>query len=139
MARVVVVGAGYVGLVTAAGLAELGHSVAALETDPARLELLLAGELPIHEPGLDELVRRGREAGRLEFGSDYAAVVPGADHVFLAVHTPPNPDGTPDTRFVMAAVRMVLAHARPGLTIVTKSTVPVGTADEIDRLVRGSG
>jgi UDPglucose 6-dehydrogenase len=139
MSRITVVGAGYVGLVTAAGLAHLGHPVAVLETDRHRLTRLREGHLPIHEPGLPDIVSEAVSAGRLEFGDNYAAVVPSSDFVFVAVNTPPRADGSADTSYVLAAARSVLEFARPGLIIVTKSTVPVGTGDEIERLVDASG
>jgi UDPglucose 6-dehydrogenase len=139
MSRITVIGAGYVGLVTAAGLAHLGHSVAVLETDRHRLGLLHEGHLPIHEPGLGEMVEDAVAAGRLEFGDDYAAAIPSADFAFLAVHTPPKVDGSADTSFVLGAVRMVLEHALPGLILVTKSTVPVGTGDAIEGIVQDAG
>lgn len=139
MSRITVIGAGYVGLVTGGGLAWMGHSVVLLESDRSRLARLIDGHLPIHEPGLAELLAEAREAGRLRFGHDYAAVIPSSDYAFLAVNTPAGPDGEADTRFVFSAVRMLLEHARPGLTLVTKSTVPVGTGDEIERLVSEAG
>lgn len=139
MSRISVIGAGYVGLVTGAGLAWLGHSVVLLESDRTRLARLANGHVPIHEPGLAELLANARDDGRLEFAGDYAAVIPSSDYAFLAVNTPAGPDGEADTRHVFAAVRMLLEHARPGLTVVTKSTVPVGTGDEIERLVLEAG
>jgi UDPglucose 6-dehydrogenase len=139
MSRICVIGAGYVGLVTGAGLAHLGHSVVTLEVDRERLSRIIAGRLPIQEPGLDELVAEKRAAGLLEFSDSYAAAIPSADYVFLAVNTPPLPDGDSDTTFVFNAVRTVLEHARPGVTIVTKSTVPVGTGDRIEALATEAG
>jgi len=134
-----VVGAGYVGLVTAVGFAELGHTVCCLEIDPARLGRLRDGQLPFHEPGLDRLLARHHAAGRLSFTDDYAAAIPAADIVFIAVHTPPAVDGRADLRFVVAAARSILAHARPGLTIAVKSTVPPGTGDELAALAASAG
>ena len=139
MSRIAVIGAGYVGLVTGVGLARLGHNIVTLEVDPNRLSRILRGQLPIHEPGLEEMVAEERAAGRLEFTDRYAAAIPSADFVFLAVNTPQRPDGEADTSFVFAAMRMVLEHARPGLTVVTKSTVPVGTGDAIEALAYGAG
>ena len=139
MSRITVIGAGYVGLVTAAGLAHLGHTVAALETDRVRLARLREGRLPIHEPGLAEMVADAVATRRLVFGDDYAAVIPSSDFVFLAVNTPPKPDGAADTSFVLGAVRTLLNFARPGLVVVTKSTVPVGTGGEIERLAEEAG
>ncbi|MDP9378873.1 MAG: UDP-glucose/GDP-mannose dehydrogenase family protein [Chloroflexota bacterium] len=137
--RIGVIGAGYVGLVTGACFAHLGYRVVCIETDPWRLAMLHRGELPIHEPGLDELVARGRRAGRLDFTSDYVVGLNLADVAFIAVPTPPRPDGQADTSFVLSAVRSALEHAPQGLILVTKSTVPVGTADAITELARRSG
>jgi UDPglucose 6-dehydrogenase len=134
MASISVIGAGYVGLVTAACLAELGHTVTGLEVDETRLAMLRRGELPIFEPGLGKLFAKHFGSGRLRFESDYAAAIPESEFVFVAVNTPCREDGSADTQFVTSAVRMVLAHARPGLIIILKSTVPVGTADELAML-----
>ena len=94
MARICVIGQGYVGLVSAAGLAELGHQVIGLDVDTARIGQLLAGEIPIYEPGLDDLITRNRAAGRLTFTTEYARAVPGADMLFLALPTPEGPRRT---------------------------------------------
>jgi UDPglucose 6-dehydrogenase len=134
--NVCVIGAGYVGLVTSAGLAELGHRVVVLETDASRLEALGRHQLPIHEPGLDELVERHAARGRLTFSGSYAASIPDADFIFIAVNTPPKPSGEADTAYVMAAVASLLPHARPGQVVITKSTVPVGTGDAIARAIQ---
>jgi len=139
MSNVCIAGAGYVGLVTGACLAELGHTVVCLETDPRRSCALNRGELPIHEPGLSALVARQRRAGRLTFTDHYGQAVPPAEFAFIAVHTPPSENGQADPSFVFAAVRSLLEHARPGLIIVVKSTVPVGTGDAIAQLARRSG
>ncbi|MBI3961278.1 MAG: UDP-glucose/GDP-mannose dehydrogenase family protein [Deinococcus sp.] len=135
MSTVSVIGAGYVGLVTAACLAELGHTVVGVEIDPRRLSALQRGAVPIHEPGLSELVARHHSTGRLSFTNAYTAAIPGSEFVFITVNTPSGPDGQADTGYVYAAVRSVLEHARPGLILVMKSTVPVGTADEIAQLI----
>jgi len=139
MSRITVIGAGYVGLVTAAVFAHLGHRVAVLETDRHRLAGLRQGRMPIHEPGLAEIVADAVTAGRLEFGDDYAAVIPSSDFVFLAVNTPPREDGSADISYVLAAAEMALTVASDGLILVTKSTVPVGTGDAIERLVAVAG
>jgi UDPglucose 6-dehydrogenase len=132
-------GAGYVGLVTGTCLAELGHAVVCLETDPVRLSMLQRGELPIHEPGLGDAINRLTRTGRLRFADDYAAAVPECDFAFIAVSTPAGPDGRADTSFVFAAARSIIEHARPGLIVVVKSTVPVGTADDIAQLIGRAG
>jgi len=138
-AKIVVLGAGYVGLVTGACLADLGHVVTCVEIDPERLARLDRGEVPIYEPGLDEIVVRNRTAGRLAFTAEHAAAVRDAAFAFVAVNTPPSLDGQADTSFVFAAARSVIAHAAPGLVLVIKSTVPVGTGDAIERLAVASG
>ncbi len=136
---VTVIGAGYVGLVTSACLAELGHTVVCVEINPLRLAMLERGEIPIYEPGLEELVRRHRTDGRLTFTDDYTVAIPAADFAFIAVNTPPAADGRADTSFVFSAADAILAHARPGLIIVTKSTVPVGTGDALAQRARAGG
>jgi UDPglucose 6-dehydrogenase len=138
LSTISVIGAGYVGLVTGACLAELGHNVISVEVDHVRLAALKNGDLPIYEPGLDELFARHRRSGRLRFTGDYAVAIPQSDFAFVAVNTPSQADGRADTSFVKAAVRTILEYARPGLTIVTKSTVPVGTGDAIQSLVERS-
>lgn len=138
-ARIAVIGAGYVGLVTGACLAELGHTVTCVEIDPDRLARIERGELPIYEPGLDAIVARNRSAGRLVFTDEHATALRGASSVFIAVNTPPRSDGQADTSYVFAAVRSILAHAEPHAVVVTKSTVPVGTGDAIDGLAADAG
>jgi UDPglucose 6-dehydrogenase len=138
-ARISVIGAGYVGLVTSACLADLGHTVTCVEIDPERLAQLKQGQVPIYEPGLDEMVARNRLAGRLLFTADHAAAVQDAAIAFIAVNTPPGPDGQADTSFVFSAARAVIAHAAPGLIVVTKSTVPVGTGDALRHLAVSAG
>jgi UDPglucose 6-dehydrogenase len=134
-----VCGAGYVGLVTAACLAELGHDVTCIEIDPDRLELIEQGADPIYEPGLDLVIAREQRAGRLRFTGDYSVAIPSSDIVFVAVITPNLPDGSPDTRFVHDSVRSTLDNAPPGLIIAIKSTVPVGTGDDLADIVRNTG
>ena len=131
-----IVGAGHVGLVYAAGMAELGHRVYCIDTDEARIERLNRGELPIFEPGLDELVAKHADAGNLTFTTSYDEGVSRADFVFIAVSTPSTPDGAADLRFVRAAARSIGKSAgsrRP--IIVNKSTVPVGTGDSVDYIL----
>jgi UDPglucose 6-dehydrogenase len=135
--KITIVGAGYVGLVSGACLAELGNVVTCVESDERRLSSLQQGLVPIYEPGLPELVRKNAEAGRLSFSADLGAAVPGSESVFLAVGTPARAeDGEADLSYVFAAVKAVARAADDGLIIVTKSTVPVGTGAEIERLVR---
>jgi len=130
VAQLAIVGAGYVGLVTAACLSELGHRVTCIEVDETKLIALAAGDLPIHEPGLAELVWEHVRDGRLQFTGDYAQIS-GAEFVFLAVPTPSQEDGSANTNYVLQAVESLIPYARPGMVIVIKSTVPVGTADRI--------
>ncbi|MBI2953541.1 MAG: UDP-glucose/GDP-mannose dehydrogenase family protein [Chloroflexi bacterium] len=139
MAKIGVIGAGYVGLVTGACLAEFGHNVTCVEIDTARFSLLEQGELPIYEPELDELVARHRLTGRLSFASEFAPAIPASEFAFIAVQTPQGPDGGADTSFVFAAAQEILEHARPELIIVTKSTVPPGTGDRIAEIVADAG
>lgn len=138
-AGVCVVGAGYVGLVTAACLAELGHRVSALETDVLRLAVLRAGELPFHEPGLGCLVSRNRRTGRLRFTADRREALSEVRYVFITVQTPSGLNGGSDVRHVMNAVRSVLPVLAPRSIVLVKSTVPVGTADELEDLLRLAG
>jgi UDPglucose 6-dehydrogenase len=131
------VGAGYVGLVSGACFADFGHEVVCVDKDPAKVEALRAGEIPIFEPGLDEIVASNVEAGRLSFSTDLAAAVPGADAVFIAVGTPSRRgDGFADLSYVYAAAREIAAALDGYTAVVTKSTVPVGTGDEVDRIIR---
>ncbi len=134
--RVAIVGAGYVGLVSGACLAELGHTVTCVDKDDAKIAALKRGETPIFEPGLTELIGRNVAAGRLGFRKDVAEAVNDADAVFLAVGTPSRPaDGLADLSQVYGAAREI-ARAINGFTlVVTKSTVPVGTGDEISRII----
>jgi UDPglucose 6-dehydrogenase len=135
--NITIVGAGYVGLVSGACLADLGNVVTCVESDGRRLSSLQQGLVPIYEPGLPEMVRANAAAGRLSFSADLAAAVPGSEMVFLAVGTPARAEnGEADLSYVFAAVKAVARAAAEGLIIVTKSTVPVGTGAEIERLVR---
>lgn len=128
-------GCGYVGLVSGACFAELGHRVDCLDVDRAKIAGLRAGELPIYEPGLAELVRRNRDAGRLAFGDSYAAIVPGADFVVIAVNTPVGDSGRADLSAIEEVARSIADHVRPGAVVVDKSTVPVGTAEVVQQLI----
>ncbi|NRF68904.1 UDP-glucose/GDP-mannose dehydrogenase family protein [Aquincola sp. S2] len=129
--KITVFGAGYVGLVTAACLAEMGNGVVCVDVDKDRIALLNAGGVPIHEPGLDGLLQRNVAAGRLEFTTDAAAAVAHATLVFIAVGTPPAEDGSADLAHVLAAATTVGRHMRDYKVVVDKSTVPVGTADRV--------
>lgn len=137
--RLTVLGAGYVGLTTAAGFAYIGHRVAVGEADPGRLAALAAGEVPLAEPGLAELVAAGMAAGRLSFHGDNAAAAKGAEAVFLAVPTPEGEGGEVDLSFVKSALRSVAAAVRPPTPVVIKSSVPPGTAARLARELRDLG
>ena len=129
--RVTIFGSGYVGLVTGACLAEAGNHVVCVDVDEGKIDRLRRGEVPIHEPGLDALLHRNVEAGRIEFTTD---AVRGVEHglfQFIAVGTPPDEDGSADLRHVLAAARSIATHMGRYCVIVTKSTVPVGTADKV--------
>ncbi|HMO29590.1 UDP-glucose/GDP-mannose dehydrogenase family protein [Enterovirga sp.] len=135
--RITMVGAGYVGLVSGACFADFGHEVVCVDKDPARVEALRAGEIPIFEPGLEEIVATNAQAGRLSFSTDLAGAVPGADAVFIAVGTPSRRgDGFADLSYVYGAAREIAAALEGYTVVVTKSTVPVGTGDEVDRIIR---
>jgi UDPglucose 6-dehydrogenase len=135
--RVAMIGTGYVGLVSGACFADFGHDVTCVDKDAGKIATLLQGEIPIYEPGLAELVAANARAGRLTFTNDLAGAVKSADAVFIAVGTPSRRgDGHADLSFVHDAAREI-ASALDGFTVViTKSTVPVGTGDEVERLIR---
>jgi UDPglucose 6-dehydrogenase len=133
--RITVVGAGYVGLVCAAGLAELGNEVVGVDVDAARVARLQAGEVPIFEPQLEELLSRNVAAGRLRFTTELAEAVPDAEVVFMCVGTPGNGHGHADLSAVFAAAEAVATHAGRELVLVLKSTVPVGTHARVRRIV----
>jgi len=126
-ARLCVVGAGRSGAVTAACLAELGHKVCAVDVDHGHIETLRSGRASFYEPRLDELIKRNLDAGRLSFTTDYSEGVPAAEFVLLAVGTPPQPNGTADLTHLAAAIREMAPLLASHATVVTRSTVPVGT------------
>lgn len=134
--NVTIVGTGYVGLVTGACLAELGNNVFCLDVDQAKINLLNAGGMPIHEPGLEEILQRNVEEGRLVFSTDVAASVAFADVHFIAVGTPGGEDGGADLKYVLAAARAIGRHMEGFKVVVDKSTVPVGTAEKVAAAVR---
>jgi len=135
--KLMIVGSGYVGLVAGACLSELGHEIVCVDRDAAKIEGLRAGVVPIFEPGLEELVLRNAAAGRLRFASDLTELNDGVEAVFIAVGTPPSgADQSADLSSVFAVARAVARAASTGLVIVTKSTVPVGTGDEIAGIMR---
>ncbi|RQO77224.1 UDP-glucose 6-dehydrogenase [Aquitalea sp. FJL05] len=129
--KITVVGSGYVGLVTGTCLAEVGNHVLCLDVDPAKIATLQQGGIPIYEPGLDDMVRRNVEAGRLSFTTDIPAAVAFGEVQFIAVGTPPDEDGSADLQYVLAAARNIGLYMSEPKVVVDKSTVPVGTADKV--------
>jgi UDPglucose 6-dehydrogenase len=130
-----VIGTGYVGLVVGACLAETGNDVVCADTDAGKIEGLQRNVLPIYEPGLDTLVERNQQQGRLKFTTDVASAIHRADVVFIAVGTPPDEDGSADLRHVLNVAETIGQHMGRELVIVTKSTVPVGTAGKVGAAV----
>lgn len=133
MSRVAVIGTGYVGLTTGACLAHLGHTVVCADIDQAKVELLQSGRIPIYEQGLEDLVAEGLQAKRLSFVLGVAAAVPDAEFVFLCVQTPQSFDGSADLTFVERASTAIGPMLQTGAVVVTKSTVPVGSAAVVSR------
>jgi UDPglucose 6-dehydrogenase len=131
--RVTIFGSGYVGLVTGACLADAGNHVVCVDVDARKIERLKKGEIPIHEPGLDQLIKKNAKAGRMEFTTD---AVRGVDHglfLVVAVGTPPDEDGSADLRYVLSVARTIGTHLSRYSIVMTKSTVPVGTADKVKK------
>jgi UDPglucose 6-dehydrogenase len=133
--RLVVIGVGHVGLVTAGCLARWGHTVIGLDADHHRIETLQRGGIPFHEPGLPELIVEGRDAGRLSFTTDLAAALDGAAAAFVCVGTPSLPDGAADLRYVEAVASDVARHASNPLVLVEKSTVPAQTGHRLEGVI----
>ncbi|MDT8439372.1 MAG: UDP-glucose/GDP-mannose dehydrogenase family protein [Wenzhouxiangellaceae bacterium] len=129
--RVTIFGTGYVGLVTGACLAEVGNHVVCMDIDAGKVKRLEHGEIPIYEPGLQAIVQRNHEAGRLDFTTDAEAATAHGEILFIAVGTPSDTDGSADLRAVLAVARAIGASLRPEQLVVTKSTVPVGTAEKV--------
>jgi UDPglucose 6-dehydrogenase len=133
--NVTLIGTGYVGLVTGACLADAGNAVLGFDVDAKKIALLNDGRIPIFEPGLEAIVRRNREAGRLKFTTDAATSVAHAELQIIAVGTPPGEDGSADLQHVIAAARAIGRHMQGWKLVATKSTVPVGTADKIQTAI----
>ncbi|HEX9487371.1 MAG TPA: UDP-glucose/GDP-mannose dehydrogenase family protein [Gemmatimonadales bacterium] len=129
--KVTIVGTGYVGLVIGACLAETGNDVICADVDSGKIDGLRQNRLPIHEPGLEPLVARNQRDGRLEFTSDVGAAIERSDVIFIAVGTPPDEDGSADLQHVLEVARAIGEHMNRSKVIVTKSTVPVGTAERV--------
>jgi len=138
--RIAMIGTGYVGLVSGACFADFGHQVCCVDKDSSKIEGLNEGRMPIWEPGLEALVKANKEHGRLAFTTDLPSGVQNAQAVFIAVGTPARRgDGHADLTFVFDAVRELAKVLKPGTVVVTKSTVPVGTGDQIERILKEEG
>src|SRR6476469_8333287 len=138
--RIAMIGTGYVGLVSGACFADFGHSVCCIDKDGAKIDGLNAGRMPIWEPGLEALVKSNVDHGRLTFTKNLVEGVKGAEAVFIAVGTPARRgDGHADLSFVFEAVRELAKVIEPGTVVVTKSTVPVGTGDQIEQVLKEEG
>src|SRR5215470_5427791 len=136
--RVTIFGSGYVGLVTGACLADAGNHVICVDIDAEKVERLKRGEVPIHEPGLETLIKRNSEAGRLEFTTDAARAVDHGLFQLIAVGTPPGEDGSADLRYVLTVARTIGTHMSRYGIVITKSTVPVGTADKVRKEIEAA-
>ena len=136
--RVTIFGSGYVGLVTGACLADAGNDVLCVDVDQGKIDRLKNGEVPIHEPGLDALIKRNAEAGRLKFTTDAAAGVEHGLFQLIAVGTPPDEDGSADLQYVLAVARTIGQHMTDYRIVIDKSTVPVGTADKVKAEIQAS-
>ena len=135
--KVTVFGSGYVGLVTGACLADVGNDVLCVDVDAGKIERLKQGILPIHEPGLDDIIKRVMKLGRIDFTTDMARAVAHADMQFIAVGTPPDEDGSADLRYVLSVARTIAEHMDAPKIVVDKSTVPVGTGDKVVETMQG--
>ena len=134
--HVAVIGSGYVGLVAGACLAETGNDVTCVDVDAEKIARLQRNEIPIYEPGLEPMVKRNQEEGRLTFTTDIGSAVRGAKVIFIAVGTPPGEDGSADLKHVLAVARDVGRQMNEPKIVVTKSTVPVGTAEKVRAAVK---
>src|ERR1700694_905855 len=136
--RITIFGSGYVGLVTGACLADAGNHVVCVDVDERKVAMLKQGGLPIHEPGLDAVVKRNAEAGRLTFTTSAKEGVQHGLFQLIAVGTPPDEDGSADLRYVLAVAGSIGEHMTEYKVVITKSTVPVGTADKVREAVGAS-
>lgn len=134
--NIAIVGSGYVGLVTGACFAEIGVNVVCVDVNEAKIEMLKQGEIPIYEPGLKEMVLKNHKAGRLDFTTSLESVLDDVQVIFSAVGTPPDEDGSADLSYVLQVARTIGAHMNDYKLVVTKSTVPVGTAQKVRRVIQ---
>jgi UDPglucose 6-dehydrogenase len=134
--HICVVGTGYVGLVTGACLADLGMNVTCVDNDQRKIDMLLRGEMPIYEPGLDALVAKNAKAERLHFAGDLSTAIQSALAIFIAVGTPPKEDGSADLSYVIQVAESIADNLTGYKVVVTKSTVPIGTGQLIERIIR---
>ena len=134
--NIAIVGTGYVGLVSGACFAEMGVDVTCVDIDQNKIDRLLLGEIPIYEPGLEDMVKRNVEAGRLHFTTDLTSCLDDVEVVFSAVGTPPDEDGSADFKYVLAVARTFGRHIKKYTILVTKSTVPVGTAQKVKAVIQ---
>ncbi|MCP4655011.1 MAG: UDP-glucose/GDP-mannose dehydrogenase family protein, partial [bacterium] len=135
MMKICVVGSGYVGLVTGACLADFGMEVTGVDKDESKIEALLGGEIPIYEPGLRTLVRNNTAEGRLRFTTELGPAIEEALAVFIAVGTPPRPDGSADLTFIREVAESIGRHLNSYKVVVTKSTVPAGTGQMVEEII----
>lgn len=136
--KVSIYGSGYVGLVTGACFSEMGHDVLCADVDSRKVETLLAGQIPIYEPGLSEMVMKGVKAGTLNFTTDLEKAAKHGDCVFIAVGTPPDEDGSADLKYVLSVADSVGAHIDDYTVVIDKSTVPVGTAKKVEGAIKAA-
>src|SRR3954454_417587 len=137
--EIAVIGTGYVGLVTGAGLADFGNDVICCDIDERKIEALNAGRIPIYEPGLDTIVSRNVAEGRMRFTTDLPEPIRSSRAIFIAVGTPPKPDGSADLRYVEEVARTIAKYMNGPKLVITKSTVPIGTGRMIERILHDSG
>lgn len=135
MSKICVVGTGYVGLVTGTCFADLGNEVTCLDVDPERINKLLNGEMPIYEPGLEQIVVQNVRSGRLHFSTDYPEALKGAEFAFIAVGTPSGTDGEADLQYVRSAAEAIADNVNWPIVVINKSTVPVGTGDWVAEVI----
>ena len=134
--NIAIVGTGYVGLVSGACFADTGANVTCVDVDKNKVEQLLRGEMPIYEPGLEQLVEKNVKAGRLKFTTSLADILDGQQIVFSAVGTPPDEDGSADLKYVLQVAKTIGENINKYIVVVTKSTVPVGTAQKVKAAIQ---